>query len=155
ALDDYEGTLIVVSHDRYFLDRVCTRLFVIGGKGVEAHLGNYSDWRHRQREAAAAVPAPAPPPKPAEASAAPVARAASKEQERELRRLARRVETLEADVAKLEAELGTIRADLAADHAGDWQKLHQLADRERELDALLARRLAEWEAASAALLRAQ
>ena len=35
---------------------------------------------------------------------------------------------------------------------GDWQKLHTLADRERELDALLARRMAEWEAASAAAL---
>jgi BMFP domain-containing protein YqiC len=64
----------------------------------------------------------------------------------------RRVETLEADVSKLEAELAAVRAELAADHAGDWQKLHTLADRERELDALLARRLAEWEAASAAAL---
>jgi len=62
------------------------------------------------------------------------------------------VETLEADVSKLEAELAGVRAQLAGDHAGDWQKLHTLADRERELDALLARRLAEWEAASAAAL---
>ena len=53
ALEEYEGTLIVVSHDRYFLDRVCTRLVVIEGKGVEAHIGNYSDWSGRNREAAA------------------------------------------------------------------------------------------------------
>ena len=62
------------------------------------------------------------------------------------------METLEADVSKLEAELAGVRAELAADHAGDWQKLHTLADRERELDALLARRIAEWETASAAVL---
>jgi ATP-binding cassette subfamily F protein 3 len=156
ALDDYEGTLIVVSHDRYFLDRVCTRLLVIEGKSVEAHLGNYSDWRGR-RKAAPPVEAPPPPttPEPAAPSAAAITRSASKEQERELRRLARRVETLEADVAKLEAELGAVRTDLTADHAGDWQKLHQLADRERELDALLSRRMAEWEAAGAALQAAQ
>ena len=55
-------------------------------------------------------------------------------------------------MSKLEAELAAVRADLAGDHAGDWQKLHTLADRERELDALLARRIAEWEAASAAAL---
>ena len=62
------------------------------------------------------------------------------------------METLEADVSKLETELAAVRAELAGDHAGDWQKLHALAERERELDALLARRIAEWEAASAAAL---
>ena len=56
------------------------------------------------------------------------------------------METLEADVSKLEAELAAVRAELAGDHGGDWQKLHTLADRERELDALLAKRMAEWEA---------
>jgi septal ring factor EnvC (AmiA/AmiB activator) len=61
------------------------------------------------------------------------------------------VETLEADVGKLETELRAVRDQLTSSHAGDWQKLHTLADRERELDALLARRMSEWEAASAAL----
>jgi len=154
ALENYEGTLIVISHDRYFLDRVCTRLFVIEGTSVEAHLGNYSDWRRRAKERSAPVPeAPKPEPRPAAApSTSAAARDADKQRERERRRLARRVETLEADVSKLEAELAAVRAELAADHAGDWQKLHTLADRERDLDALLARRLAEWEAASAAAL---
>ena len=50
ALGSYEGTLIVVSHDRYFLDRVCTRLLVIDGDRLEAHVGNYSDWRRRLHE---------------------------------------------------------------------------------------------------------
>src|ERR1022692_985121 len=48
ALQDYEGTLLVVSHDRYFLDRICTRLLVIEGTDLEAHLGNYSDWKRRR-----------------------------------------------------------------------------------------------------------
>ncbi len=155
ALESYEGTLLVVSHDRYFLDRICTRLLVIDGTHVEGHVGNYSDWRRRvhEDERARAVKAPAP----AAAAAKPVSQAAAvrgadKEKERERRRLARRVETLEADVSKLEAELAAVRAELATDHAGDWLKLHTLADRERELDALLARRMAEWEAASAAVL---
>jgi ATP-binding cassette subfamily F protein 3 len=148
ALGGYEGTLIVVSHDRYFLDRVCNRLLVIDGDRLEAHIGNYSDWRQRAHEAKRAeTPAP-PKPAPKAPSVAAVTREADKDRERERRRLARRVETLEADVSKLEAELATIRAELASDHGGDWQKLHTLADRERELDALLAKRMAEWEAAS-------
>src|SRR3569623_102388 len=60
SLRNYEGTLLVISHDRYFLDRVVTRLLVIDGSTVENHLGNYSDWRHR-RAAAAPPVAPAPP----------------------------------------------------------------------------------------------
>ncbi len=156
ALGAYEGTLITVSHDRYFLDRICTRLLVIEGTHVEAHVGNYSDWRERLKASAAPVPQakPAPPPKPAARpiSAANATRDGDKQREREQRRLARRVETLEADVSKLEAELAAVRADLVGDHAGDWQKLHALAERERELDTLLARRIAEWEAASAAAL---
>jgi ATP-binding cassette subfamily F protein 3 len=156
ALEEYEGTLLVVSHDRYFLDRICTRILAIDGTHVEAHTGNYSDWRRRTHEterAPAPKPAAAPPPRDAKPpSQATATREADKSRERERRRLARRVETLEADVSKLEAELASVRAELAADHAGDWQKLHTLADRERELDALLARRIAEWETASAALL---
>jgi ATP-binding cassette subfamily F protein 3 len=156
ALDDYEGTLLVVSHDRYFLDRVCTRLLVIEGDRVEAHLGNYSDWRRRVREPAAPAPRPREPETPKPVAAPPAKeRTAGKERDRELRRLEKRVETLEGDVGKVEAELAGVRAELAGDHAGDWQKLHQLADRERELDALLALRMCEWEAAGTALARAR
>src|SRR6185436_17746367 len=51
ALDEFDGTLLVVSHDRYFLDQVCTRLLVLDGKGgVEQHLGNYSDLRARRED---------------------------------------------------------------------------------------------------------
>jgi ATP-binding cassette subfamily F protein 3 len=156
ALAAYEGTLLVVSHDRYFLDRICTRLLVIEGSAAIAHVGNYSDWRRRKREAqpgqAPAAEAARPTP-PEPAATAETTRVISKEKERDRRRLERRVETLEADVGKLEADLAAVRAALGGDHSGDWQKLHTLADRERELDALLARRIAEWEATSAALLK--
>jgi ATP-binding cassette subfamily F protein 3 len=157
SLRNYEGTLIVISHDRYFLDRVATRLLVIEGSTVENHVGNYSDWRWRRTRTpgspASEAPAPAPvrkPPPPAP-TAPDSTRVVSKEKERERRRVERRVEALEADVAKLERELAEVRGTLAADHGGDWQKLHTLSDREREIDARLQRRMAEWEAASASL----
>jgi ATP-binding cassette, subfamily F, member 3 len=181
SLQRYQGTLIVISHDRYFLDRVTTRLLVIDGSSVESHLGNYSDWRWRRSKAGASaatapahaqstssrtspttptatVPVQAASRKPT-VSAAPAlpaatataARSVNKERERERRRLERRIEMLEGDVAKLEAELAEIRRALTGDHGGDWQKLHTLSDREREVDALLARRMSEWETASAAL----
>jgi ATP-binding cassette, subfamily F, member 3 len=154
ALDRFEGTLIVVSHDRYFLDRVCQRLLIVEGDRLEAHLGNWSDYRARRREATRAARAAQvveAPVKAAPASPTESARTASKEKERQRRRLEKRVETLEAEVGKVEGELTALRAELAGDPKGDWQKLHKLADRERELDDLLARKMAEWEEAAKVL----
>ena len=152
ALDGYEGTLIVVSHDRYFLDRVCKRLLVFENGSLQAHLGNYSDWRKYRENQAAKQPAPekSPPPRLTQ-SPTELPRAAKKDRERTQRRLERLVETLEAEIARVEAELATLRTQLTADHGGDWQKLHALADREREWGDLLSRRMADWEKASAEL----
>jgi ATP-binding cassette subfamily F protein 3 len=152
ALDGYDGTLIVVSHDRYFLDRVCRRLLVFENGTLDTHLGNYSDWREYRKRQAAAEPVPekTPPPPPAPSSTE-LSRAVRKDRERAQRRMERMVESLEAEVLRIETELSTLRAQLAADHGGDWQKLHALADRERELGELLSRRMADWEKAAAEL----
>jgi ATP-binding cassette subfamily F protein 3 len=50
ALNDFEGTILFVSHDRYFIDAIATRLWVIEDGAVSMHLGNYSDLeRYRRR----------------------------------------------------------------------------------------------------------
>jgi ATP-binding cassette subfamily F protein 3 len=55
ALREYEGTIITVSHDRYFLDRLVTRLLVVRPEGVSLHEGNYSAYvRELEARAAAA-----------------------------------------------------------------------------------------------------
>jgi ATP-binding cassette subfamily F protein 3 len=72
ALDQFDGTVLTISHDRYFLDRVCTRIFELADGEVCEYPGGYSDWAAAkarvaaQREAeasqpvmAAAEPAPA------------------------------------------------------------------------------------------------
>ena len=153
ALDDFDGTLVVISHDRYFLDRVCKRLFVFTDDGLEPHTGNYSDWREYRRKQAEAAkpPAGAAPPPRVTQSSTEVNRTAKKDRERLQRRLERLVASLEEEIARVEGELGALRAKLGEDHGGDWQKLHALADKERELDALLAKRMADWEKASAEL----
>jgi len=153
ALDGFPGTLVVISHDRYFLDRICQRLLVFTGQGLEPHLGNYSDWREHRRRQAAAAKADDKPSAPARLapSSTETTRAAKKDRERQQRRLERLVASLEEEIARVEGELGTLRTKLAADHGGDWKKLHELADREHELDGLLAKRMKDWEKASAEL----
>src|ERR1700689_1384359 len=78
ALMKYTGTVVFVSHDRYFIDNLATRVFEIGNGKVEIYPGNYEDylWR-KQGRAAAPVEAPkpftaSPKPLPSKPSAVPV-----------------------------------------------------------------------------------
>jgi ATP-binding cassette subfamily F protein 3 len=53
SLEKYSGTVVFVSHDRYFIDKLATRVFEIGGGEVRVYPGNYEDYRWRkEREAA-------------------------------------------------------------------------------------------------------
>ena len=53
ALSKYTGTVVFVSHDRYFIDRLATRVFEIGDARVEVYPGNYEDYRWRKEGGAA------------------------------------------------------------------------------------------------------
>jgi ATP-binding cassette subfamily F protein 3 len=126
---------------------------VFTSDGLESHIGNYSDWRaYRRQQAEAAKPTATAAPSPRlPQSSTEVIRNAKKDRERQQRRRERLVASLEEEIARVETELQALRAQLALDHGGDWKKLHQLADQERELDALLAKRMTDWEKASADL----
>jgi ATP-binding cassette subfamily F protein 3 len=62
ALEDFGGTLIFVSHDRYFVDRLATKVIEIGGGQASIYPGNYEEflWSRQQRAAAANAPVVAP-----------------------------------------------------------------------------------------------
>lgn len=103
-VSDFAGTVIVVSHDREFLDRVVTRSLVFEGQGRVAEVvGGYADWQRerggqslpRPTVTVAASPVAATVAKPASAPA--TASALSSEERRELDRLPRRIEKLEAE----------------------------------------------------------
>jgi len=145
ALRAYEGTLLVVSHDRFFLDEVCTRLVVLEGGGrVMLETGNYSDWRHRR--AAAKTTAP-PPPQAAQVKtkASAAARDAQKARDSARAKLERRLAQLEEKIAAVERDLDGVRARLAQGHGGDWVKLHALVEEERKLADKLRSLMGEWE----------
>ncbi len=104
-LIDYTGTLLLVSHDRNFLDNVVTSTLVLEGEGrLGDYVGGYSDWL-RQRPVPAAAPVRADPapvvPAPAAAAtvAAPPRRKLGYKETRELEQLPGRIEALEADIA--------------------------------------------------------
>ncbi|WP_029891477.1 ATP-binding cassette domain-containing protein [Polycyclovorans algicola] len=101
---DFEGTVIVVSHDREFLDRVVTRSLVFEAEGrVVDVAGGYADWQRERGGTArlvrpvAAAPATVVVVKPAPAAAKPAVASLSSDEKRELDRLPRRIEKLEAE----------------------------------------------------------
>ena len=73
ALDDYGGTLIFVSHDRYFVDKLATKVVEVGGGQAPLYPGGYEDFLYwkKQQEAGLAGPLPTPKPRPAEAAPPP------------------------------------------------------------------------------------
>lgn len=104
-LGEYAGTLILVSHDREFLDNVVTSTLVLEGEGrVGEYVGGYSDWL-RQRSVPVAVrdreETPQPQPQPQAMQATPAKRRLSYKDARELEQLPARIEPLEARIAEL------------------------------------------------------
>jgi ATP-binding cassette subfamily F protein uup len=109
-LIDYAGTVLVVSHDRAFLNNLVTSVLAFeGGATVNEYVGGYDDWV-RQRPAAAPEPSPAKPAaaeKPAPAKPVPAKpKKLSYKEQKELESLPANIEQLEADIAALNADMG-------------------------------------------------
>ncbi len=111
AILAFNGCVLVVSHDRYFLDRVCDRIIAFEGHGRIHHCaGNYSYYQEKRLKQAAAelahVNAPVKKDKPVAAFANTVKmRKMSQKEQRELAEVEASIVTLEADIAAMEAEL--------------------------------------------------
>ncbi len=104
-LAEWPGTLLLVSHDRAFLDNVVTSTFAFEGGGrVEEYVGGYTDWLRQRPPASGAALNAAPPDEPARPrSPGATSRKLSYKERRELEALPARVEALEAEQRALEA----------------------------------------------------
>jgi ATP-binding cassette subfamily F protein uup len=137
-LQDYDGTLILVSHDRKFLDNVVTQTLAAESQGAwREYVGGYSDWlQQRPAPRAAAVL----PQIPAAARARPRTKLSYKD-ERELAALPQAIESLERE----QAEVNT-RMSLPDYHRGGPEQLRSDRRRMQEIEALLQEKFARWEA---------
>jgi ATP-binding cassette subfamily F protein 3 len=154
ALSKYTGTVVFVSHDRYFIDKLATRVFEIGDGRVEVYPGNYEDYRWRKeggaarlQEAVAVMPAAM---QPANGNGAATAEPKSKrlnpikrqQMEDRVRELEQEIARVEAAVANCESALQTFVS------AEETQRLtHQLEEHKRSLQASVK----EWEELGQAL----
>ena len=143
-LTDYQGTLLLVSHDRAFLDNVVSSTLVLEGNGqIGEYIGGYSDWLRQRPTAATAVAAAAAKPGLARDEPTPTAPATPKRKlsfkdQRELDLLPARIEQLETDIAA-RGEAMTA-ADFFKQHAAEITKANDaVAKLQAELDAAYAR----------------
>jgi ABC-type sulfate/molybdate transport systems ATPase subunit len=129
ALAEFPGTVLAISHDRYFINRIAERIWALQDGALTSFLGNYDEYRgqrERQPEApAAAKPAPRAPVQPRRSSSA------------------ERVKTqLEQSIAALEAELARLDGKLAAE--ADFAQLGAFWAERESVQAKLDEALAEW-----------
>jgi len=149
---DFSGTLLLVSHDRAFIDRVVTSLLVLEGDGrVQPFVGGYSDWA-RWRDAQRAPGRGAVPPRTPASTAstgpqataaattatAPAKRRLSYKDQRELDALPAQLEAMDAERASLQADIADPKF-YSRDHAEVAAKLKSLSDLEARIDAAFAR----------------
>ena len=155
-LDHFDGIVIVVSHDRYFLDRVTRRLFAFEENGIRQFEGNYSEYalvrEMEQAQSVETLAGKAPATQTVEASGETLTRA--QERERQGRTHAAKVkfsykeqreyETIEDDIAALEQKLEDIDNEMAA-NATNAAKLRELLEEKENTEQLLEEKLERWE----------
>ncbi|MET3659513.1 ATP-binding cassette subfamily F protein 3 [Sporosarcina psychrophila] len=135
ALDDFPGTLIFVSHDRYFINRIATKVIDISATGTTEYLGDYDyfiEKKLEQEELLADSNA-------AKAAATPVIERKNdddKELKRQERRLTRAIDEVESQLSVLEDEIVALQDELSTpEFADDHVKLMEL---QAQIDALQA-----------------
>ncbi len=139
TLQDYAGTLLLVSHDRKFLDNIVTQTVVAEGAGRwREYVGGYSDWLEQRPRPPAAMPSPRPEPSARERPKPKTA--LSYKEKRELESLPEEIEALERE------QSGLIDRMSAADYHRQGGGQIRL-DRQRldEIAALLQEKFARWE----------
>lgn len=133
ALLDYDGTLFVVSHDRYFLDRVVNKIALLTPNGIELYEGDYSSYKTNIQDEV-----------PTEENAQVEVKVNNKGQkDREAQRRQKRVLQIEKQIADFENELQEIESNLAKTES-DYERATEFHKAYELTQALLEAAMAEW-----------
>lgn len=160
AIKEFEGTVIVVSHDREFLDGLVTKVYEFGGGVVKEHIGGIYDFLQKKKiENLNELQLSASPTASASKKDAPetvsenkLSYEAQKELNKKLRKLEKQVADCEQKIEKIEAKIGEVEAEMATpEGASDMTLYEQHQKLKKELDQVVE----EWESVSMELEEAQ
>jgi len=134
-LQDFQGPIIMVSHDRFFLDKLAESIFEVSGTGEILHYtGNWSDWASKRITESTPV------------KIEKLKQAQPRPKEKKLKfsfKEEREFQTIDADIAALEALIEANQKEQAL-HCSDYVKLQELHDRQTELEAQLEEKTERW-----------
>ncbi len=150
AVTDYDGTLLFVSHDRYFINQFAGRIWMIENGQITDFRGTFEEFRafqERQRQLSQAAKAAEP---SAKAPKKEPAAAGGQKRSGGTKMLEKQVNAAEREVAKAEERLEALDAEMAA-AATDYVRLQALGEEKAALEEELSGLYARWEELSAAL----
>ncbi|AHA08890.1 ABC transporter ATP-binding protein [Bacillus toyonensis] len=152
ALIDYPGTLLFVSHDRYFINRVTTTVVELSTEGAQEYLGDYDYYVEKKNEMIERV---AFEQQEQQENQAPVQKTVAQEklnylEEKERKQLerqrTRKIEELEQNIVSLEEEIATLEDQLCLPEIyADYEKASEITTKKQTLQEQLEACMAEWE----------
>ena len=145
ALIDFEGTLLFVSHDRYFINRVATQVLELSEEGSTLYLGDYDYYLEKKAELELLAAAAEEKGAGAVATETPVVNdyQAQKANQKELRKLTRRIEELEGLIEEADGKVADLTEQMSA--TNDASELMSLQTQVDELTAQQEAYMLEWE----------
>lgn len=147
ALIDYEGTLLFVSHDRYFINRIATKVIELSESGSKVYLGDYDYYLEKKKEEEEiAELLAAEQPEVSTPSTNKSTYFQSKEQQKIMRSLQRKITQIEEDMAQLEETVDELEQQMVSPAVlDDHVKLNELNQALDEAHQLQEEKLSEWE----------
>jgi ATP-binding cassette subfamily F protein 3 len=165
ALAAFTGTIVFISHDRYFINRIATQVVEVDRGRLTTHLGNYDDYLERKAQpeptpavtprvaagGAAAGPVSKPPQKPQQKKIQPPRKAL----DREIKAIKARLQAVEAQISTMERRLEEISLSLAdPDLYRDGERARQIAQARKDAEGQVVWLMKEWEELSLQLAAA-
>jgi ATP-binding cassette subfamily F protein 3 len=138
ALEDFDGTIIAVSHDRYFINKLSTKIYRMTPDGFEKFDGDYNDYAlialNQAKE------------KPKKAEAKPNSYKLRKERSSEINRLSGKIKRGEAEIDRLDGEIARLTAELSTPEvSADYQLVIEYTEKIETLTAEQLSLMEEWE----------
>lgn len=144
-LDDFNGVLICVSHDRYFLDRVCNKIFAYEGRGkINIYTGNYSDYLDYREQENIEFEEFEDKVKEEKPKAPKKEKPKAKNKPKFSYNEQREFDTIDEDIEKLEDKIASLEEDTSK-YATDFTKLQEIMDEKTKLENELQVKYERWE----------
>jgi ATP-binding cassette subfamily F protein 3 len=142
TLSEFGGTLLVVSHDRYFLNRVVNKIYAIEHQSLKEYLGNYSYYEQKKKEEKQAFQKTLESARQEKKSKAKIRKTKPKVKKRSLFQIEKEISEIEHKIEEIDYLVSI------EDVYTDWQKLLELNQEKKTLSQRLDELLAEWEASA-------